>query len=265
MKVVFIGAGNLATRLSLEMQRKGFEIVQIFSQTTTSAAALAGKLSCPFTTDCQQIAADADLYLFAVKDTVLPELIRSVAPNNGLWAHTAGSVPMNIFETHARRYGVFYPLQTFSKTKEVDFSVIPVFIEADNKHDLNILHQAAERLSQRVIPATSEQRQYLHLAAVFANNFTNHLFAIAQRLLEQHQLPFDALLPLIDETAAKIHTIPPIDAQTGPAVRYDRNVMDKQLELLDSDNLKNIYNDLSKSIYHFCEERKNTTDHEQNK
>ena len=134
LKVVWIGAGNLATRLSLAMKGQGMNIVQLFSRTSESAQELSLRLDgVPYVTSVEEIRADADLYIFAVKDTVLPDLIRHVAPNDGLWVHTAGSIPMSVFEGRVPRFGVFYPMQTFSKEREVDFREIPFLIEAARK------------------------------------------------------------------------------------------------------------------------------------
>lgn len=250
-KVVFIGAGNLATRLSLEMKEHEFEIIQVFSRTEESARTLAEKLECDWTDQISQITDKADLYIFSVKDTALEDLLARMPHKQGLWVHTAGSIPMDVFAPFVQRYGVFYPLQTFSKIRETDFKVIPFFIEAHFPEDTDLLEQYARRMSDSVIRASSEQRRYLHLAAVFANNFSNHMFAIAARLVETHGLPFEALQPLITETAAKITDMHPAAAQTGPAIRYDENVIRKHTELLEEPAFKEIYRMLSQSIHDF--------------
>lgn len=249
MNVVFIGAGNLATRLSLEMHKVGMSIRQVYSHTRQSAETLASRFGCEWTTAPEEIVADGDVYVFSLKDAVLPEILSKVTPNNALWVHTAGSVPMNIFEGHALRYGVLYPLQTFSKVREIDFNAIPLFIEANTPEDIKFLQNIATALSQKVQVLSSEKRKVLHLAAVFACNFTNHMYALAAGLMEEQSLPFDYLLPLIDETAAKAHAMPPQQAQTGPAIRYDLNVIQKHIDMLSSDRLKELYEMISKSIH----------------
>lgn len=249
MKTIFLGAGNLATRLSVEMQRKGMTIGQVYSHTPENARRLADRLGCPWTTDPEAVETDADLYLFSLKDTALADVIARVRPNGGLWVHTAGSMPMDVFSGYAAHYGVLYPMQTFSKTREVDFRVIPFFLEAHTAEDAGKLQQVAERLSGNVRFLSSDKRKVLHLAAVFACNFTNHLYALAARLLAQQELPADLLLPLIDETAAKVHTMPPRVAQTGPAVRYDENVINKHLAMLDDPDMRSIYRLISQSIH----------------
>ena len=249
MKVVFLGSGNLATRLSLEMKRKGFDIRQVYSHTPAHAERLANQLQCKWTYLPGKVEIDADLYIFALKDTALEPLITRIAPNNGLWVHTAGSLPMDLWAGHAQRYGVFYPMQTFSKQREVDFSHIPVFVEGCDAETTGFLRAVAAALTSKVYEATSEQRRYLHLGAVLACNFTNHLYALASDLLTRHQLPFDALWPLIDETAQKVHELPPDRAQTGPAARGDRHVMDEHLRLLaDDPYLSEVYRLLSRGI-----------------
>lgn len=256
LKVVWIGAGNLATRLSLAMKGQGMNIVQLFSRTSESAQELSLRLDgVPYVTSVEEIRADADLYIFAVKDTVLPDLIRHVAPNNGLWVHTAGSIPMSVFEGRVPRFGVFYPMQTFSKEREVDFREIPFLIEAARPDDAALLRRIAARLSDNVYEADSVQRKYLHLSAVFAGNFSNHMYAIAARLLQEHGLPFEVLLPLIRETAAKVERMSPVSAQTGPAVRFDRNVMAEQSSMLSDRSIREIYDLLSRSIYRFSEQK----------
>lgn len=249
MTVVFIGSGNLATRLSLEMYRTGMNIAQIYSRTKESACQLAGQLNCLWTTDLLEIRTDADLYIFSLKDTALSDVISQIPANKGLWVHTAGSMPMDVFEGYTERYGVLYPLQTFSKGREVSFDEIPFFLEAYRDEDLGILEKVASALTNQVMPLSSEKRKKLHLAAVFACNFTNHMYALAGKILEEEGLSSKILLPLIDETAAKVHTLHPLAAQTGPAIRYDENVINKHLSILAEPDMKEIYKLLSKSIY----------------
>lgn len=249
MKVVFIGAGNLATRLSLEMQQKGMQIVQVYSQTEASAECLAKLLDCPWTTDINMVEPDGDLYVFSVKDAVLADLVSHLKHNQGLWVHTAGSMPMSVFEGHVAHYGVMYPLQTFSKVRPVNFSVIPFFLEANTPEAEKKLQTIASSLSGNVRHLSSEKRKSLHLAAVFACNFTNHIYALAGKLLEEQEIPADVLLPLIDETAAKVHTMTPAEAQTGPAIRYDENVINKHLEMLADPDMRSIYRLISQNIH----------------
>ncbi|MDO5570783.1 MAG: DUF2520 domain-containing protein [Bacteroidales bacterium] len=253
MRIVFIGSGNLATRLSLRMKQCGFEILQIYSHTLSNAKILASKIECDYTDSIENINDRADLYIFSIKDSILEDVISKVKSNKGIWVHTAGSLSIDVFSKYKKECGVFYPLQTFSKEKECDFSQIPIFVEGSTKDVESKLTKAASRISDKIYNATSEQRKYLHLSAVFACNFTNHMYAIAERLLKENNLPFEAIMPLIDETALKIKTLSAIKAQTGPAVRKDVNVMGKQIELLKDEKFKNIYKILSDNIIDFSE------------
>lgn len=250
--IVFIGAGNLATNLAKALYHKGFRIVQIYSRTKESAGALASKVEAGYTTDLGEISKQAQVYIVSLKDDALVELLPQIAESKSkaLLVHTAGSIPMNVWEGYAERYGVFYPMQTFSKQREVDFREVPFFIEAETPKDAELLKAIAGTLSGKVYEATSEQRKSLHLAAVFVCNFTNHLYALAADLLNKYNLPFDVILPLINETARKVYELTPHDAQTGPAVRYDTNVMNNHLSMLaDNPALQEIYKLISKSIH----------------
>ena len=249
MRVVFVGAGNLATRLSLEMRKSGMSIGQVYSHTSEHAKILADELGCGWTVVPEDIVEDADLYVFSLKDAVLQDVIARVKPNNGLWVHTAGSMPISVFEGLTARYGVVYPLQTFSKSREVDFKKIPFFLEANSSEDEMVLGEVARALSNDVRFLSSEKRKNLHLAAVFACNFTNHMYALAEKILEEQQIPGEVLLPLIDETAAKVHVMSPVRAQTGPAIRYDENVINKHMAMLKDPDMRNLYELISRSIH----------------
>lgn len=252
MSIVFIGAGNLAVNLAKALYRKGFRITQVYSRTEHSARKLAEAVEADFTTRLDQVKPDASLYIVSLTDSAFVELLPEITAGkkNALLVHTAGSLPMRLWEGHTERYGVIYPLQTFSKQHEVDFQNIPFFIEARHEEDTEFLKTLAGNLSTKVCEADSEQRSNLHLAAVFACNFVNHLYALAGELLKKHNLPFDALLPLIDETARKVHESAPQTVQTGPAVRYDNNIINKHLAVLaDEPNIQEIYRLLSESIH----------------
>lgn len=249
MKVVFIGSGNLATHLSLAMKGAGIEVVQVYSQTESHASLLANKLSCSYTTEPESIVVDADIYIFSVKDSALLDLIHKIPQNKGLWLHTAGSVLMGVFEGYNDRYGVLYPLQTFSKKRDIDFSIVPVFIESNSAGDEAYLLSFAGKLTRQVIYLSSEKRKHLHLAAVWACNFTNHMYLMASKILQEQCLSEAFLLPLIDETAAKVHQLSAREAQTGPAIRYDENIIEKHIELLSDPNMKELYRLISRNIH----------------
>ena len=250
MRIVLIGAGNLATNLAKALIKAKHEIVQVFSRTEESAEALAQIAGCESTTDIYNIRCDADIYIFSVKDSVLERLANCVADSvhGKLFVHTAGSMPMDILPVERR--GVLYPMQTFSKSREVDFAEIPTFVEAEQKNDLVVLKSLAESISGNVRVLPSEDRKSLHVAAVFACNFVNHCYRLSEKVLAKYDLPFSVMLPLVDETARKVHEISPKDAQTGPAVRWDENVMLEHKQMLkDDDMMREIYELLSKSIH----------------
>lgn len=251
MKIVLIGAGNLATHLGKALHAAGHDMVQVFSRTMQSAETLASLLDAEPLTDMAQVRDDADVYIFSVKDSALEQLISQLCGGEKkVFLHTAGSMPMSVFRGKALHYGVLYPMQTFSKQREVDFSIIPCFIEANDEFALKQIEGLAGQISHRVYQLSSEDRKYLHLSAVFACNFANHCYAASQKLLQLHGIPFDVMLPLIDETAAKVHGMTPKEAQTGPAVRYDENVIGKQIQLLENQPyFQKIYDCMSKSIH----------------
>lgn len=251
MKIVLIGAGNLATHLGKALHAAGHDMIQVFSRTMQSAETLASLLDAEPLTDMAQVRDDADVYIFSVKDSALEQLVSQLCGGEKkVLLHTAGSMPMSVFRGKALHYGVLYPMQTFSKQREVDFSIIPCFVEANDEFALKQIEGLAGQISHRVFQLSSEDRKYLHLSAVFACNFANHCYAASQELLQQHGIPFDVMLPLIDETAAKVHGMTPKEAQTGPAVRYDENVIGKQIQLLENQPyFQKIYDCMSKSIH----------------
>ena len=259
MQIVFIGAGNLATQVSQAFVRAGHQVLQVFSRTQESASALAVRLGCDWTTSFDEVRTDAQLYVISVRDAALQQvavdLYESLSERqngveggtgvNALFVHTAGSMSVDLIPMQRR--GVFYPMQTFSKHRDVDFSRIPIFIESVTDYDL--LHALASELTQSVYTLNGSSRKYLHVAAVFACNFTNHLYDLSSRILEEHDIPFDVMLPLIEETARKVHSMSPREAQTGPAVRYDEVVMHRHQKMLSDEKMKRIYQLLSESIH----------------
>lgn len=251
MKIVFLGAGNVAEAMAVACQERGFLIEQVYSRTMESAASLAKKVAAEAIVDLSCLSRDADVYLCALKDAVLERVLVAVPDfGTGLWLHTSGSMPMSVFEPYTKRHGVFYPLQTFSKGCPYDFSTIPLCVEASDASTMTCLKEWAARWTKVVVEMDSSTRRYLHLAAVFACNFPNYLYGVAADLLQQKGLPFDLLLPLIDETARKVHEKSPHEAQTGPAVRMDKNIIDKHLDLLAArPDMAQLYVLLSQGIY----------------
>ena len=225
----------------------------VYSRTMASAEALVSIVGGVATDSIEALPLHADAFIIAVKDAVISRLLQELILNRSQEAffHTAGSIPMSVFSTAgASRYGVIYPMQTFTKERKVDFSHIPIFIEANNAETLTLANAIATSLSNKVTQLSSDDRRCLHLAAVFACNFVNHCYALSAQLLEAHGLSFDTMLPLIEETAEKVKTMHPLDAQTGPAVRFDEQVIAAQSSLLaEWPMVREVYDLLSKSIH----------------
>lgn len=251
MKIVIIGSGNLATHLSLALKAAGEEIIQVYSRTEDHAKELAGRLGCNHTTNLDEIDKKADIYILSVKDDAISLIADSICHQcpHALFVHTAGSVPIDIFKGKANHYGVLYPMQTFSKSRKVDFHPIPCFIESSSDEDLSIIRSLAESISDHVVDCDSEKRKKLHLAAVFACNLTNHCYRLAERVLQEEDIDWRLYLPLIDETAKKVSEMSPRDAQTGPMVRYDVEVMNRQLALISDERTRQIYRLMAESIH----------------
>lgn len=252
MKIVLIGAGNLATNLGLALHEANHDIVQVFSRTMTSAKLLAAAIESVPTNDLDAITDEADLYILSVKDSILTKIIDRICKNKSqkVFVHTAGSMPLDCFKGKAEHYGVFYPMQTFSKQRRVAFENIPIFLEASDDFTLQKLTDVAESISKNVRNLSTDKRRYLHLAAVWACNYANHCYDMAAEVLKKADLPFSVMLELTDETARKVHDLSPREAQTGPAIRYDTNVIEAQMELMkDMPEAKKLYEELAKSIH----------------
>lgn len=215
MKIVLIGQGNVATSLNAAFAKKGIDAPMLNSRELTTVP-------------------DADVYIYAIKDEALAEVIDAVHVSpRAIHLHTSGTMPITVFGEDKPHAGILYPFQTFSKAQPIDdFSNIPLFIEGRDIDDVAAIYTLALMLSPRVIEASQQEREKLHVAGVFANNFTNCMYRMAADILRDTHIPFSALLPLIDQTAAKVHTLAPKDAQTGPAVRGDESVINHHLELL---------------------------------
>lgn len=270
MKTVFLGSGNLATHLSLALKAAGEDIIQIYSRTQEHALALADKLHCDSCVSISDIRTDADVYIFSVKDDALPSLISQLSehlashqhqsPNthHPILLHTAGSVPISVFPDNtltpntqhlSPKYGVLYPMQTFSKDRNVNFREIPCFVEACDSDTLEAIKGIASKVSDHVLDMSSDKRKKLHLAAVFACNMVNHCYRLAEKVLEEEGIDFSLYLPLIQETANKVKELSPRHAQTGPMVRYDKKIMDAQIALINDERTRQIYRLMADSIH----------------
>ncbi len=247
IQITIIGSGNVAHHLIKAFtSNKIIEIKQVFSRKKEALLHLID--SEKIITNFNELQ-PADLYIISVSDNAIREVSEKIPFNNQFVVHTSGTSSIEFLDPKNRR-GVFYPLQTFSKNKNIDFSIVPFCLEAENTADFKLLETVAKSVSTAVYSISSEQRKALHVAAVFVSNFTNHLYQMGHEICEENQLPFAILKPLIQETADKINTLDPIDAQTGPAIRHDSNTINAHLAFLQNENKKNIYKILTQSIQH---------------
>jgi predicted short-subunit dehydrogenase-like oxidoreductase (DUF2520 family) len=249
MRITLIGSGNVATHIGAAFKNAGHYIVQVYSPNLQHAALLAYHIKAEAIDDLKQINAETDVFIISVKDDAIEGIAKQLAVHNKLILHTSGSTDIKVLLKYAGMAGVFYPLQTFSRSKELNFRNVPLCLEAANDEILSQIKELAQTVSNQVYEVNSHQRRVLHLAAVFACNFPNYLYHIAQQLLSDHQLDFDMLKPLITETADKVQQRLPAYVQTGPAVRKDTITMDKHLEMLQNEPLMaQIYSLLSQGI-----------------
>lgn len=233
--ITFIGAGNVAWHLAQALYDAGHHIVQVYSRSMESAVQLARLVGAKATNSFDEIEASSHIYIYALKDDALQWVVNHINVDKGLHIHTSGSMPMSVFAASKQRYGCMYPLQTFSKGKSVDFRKVPFFIEANSKGDEVLVSDLVRSVSQKVYSLSSEDRPTIHLAGVLVSNFTNLMYWKAAKLLEEKKIPFDVMKGLMTEAVNKAKLIGPENAQTGPAVRDDRRVMDKHLQMLASD------------------------------
>jgi predicted short-subunit dehydrogenase-like oxidoreductase (DUF2520 family) len=249
MRITIIGSGNVATHLAAAFKNAGHAIVQVYSRDLQNASLLAYHVKAEAIDDLEQINPETDLFVIAVKDDAIEAGASAVAKYQKLIVHTSGATDLQALLNHTPQAGVFYPLQTFSKTKEVNFNTVPLCIEGANEQIASHLNELAYTITQNVYRINSAERKILHLAAVFANNFPNYLYYLSQQLLAEHQLPFDLLRPLIMETAEKIQEHLPADVQTGPAIRNDEKTMAAHLQqLAEKPDLQQLYKLLSQGI-----------------
>ena len=249
MDIVIIGSGNVATHLATALNEH-HNIVSVYSRTIKNAEILAGKINSKATDNLKELPSKADVYIISVKDDAVSRIYEELPDLKGIIVHTAGSIPIDVLKKHPE-HGVFYPFQTFSKNKALDFSSIPVLIEANNSETLQSLKDLASSITGKIYEVSSTQRLMLHISAVFACNFVNHFYFIAESILIKAGLPFELLLPLIDETAHKVHASSPSAVQTGPASRNDKNTVQKHLKILQNlgeNDLAELYERISKEI-----------------
>jgi predicted short-subunit dehydrogenase-like oxidoreductase (DUF2520 family) len=248
MKVVIIGSGNAATVLGRLMSQNNVEVLQVMSRNIEHAATLADELNCKFSDYNGLPDVKADIYIIAVADTALTPHVEFIKNLNKPVAHTAGSVPKDVLKTISSQYGVFYPVQSLKKEMKI-IPPVPILIDASDAFTLDLLQQLAAKISDQVQVANDEQRQKLHVAAVFVNNFTNHLYVIAESYCQKEGVDFNVLKPMIVETAVRMTELSPAKLQTGPAARNDLFTIEKHLSLLQNyPEWKELYVHLTNSI-----------------
>ncbi|WP_295771821.1 Rossmann-like and DUF2520 domain-containing protein [uncultured Mucilaginibacter sp.] len=249
MRITLIGSGNVATHLGAALKNAGHYIVQVYSRNQHNANLLAYHLKAEAIDDLTMINTDTDLFIISTSDSVIDSVASQLAVHKKPIVHTSGATPIESLFKYTEHAGVFYPLQTFSKIREVNFSTVPLCIEGAYEDLIAMLKELAYSISNNVSEVNSAQRKILHLAAVFACNFPNYLYNVAQELLATHQLDFNLMRPLILETAEKVQVQLPAKVQTGPAIRNDKNTMDAHLNLLEDKPVsKEIYELLSQCI-----------------
>lgn len=234
--VVIIGAGNVGGHLAKRFENQGVDVVQILTRHWAKHEPLHHQLKAEFITTFDRLNASADAYILAVNDDAIEEVAAQIKLHLGtdkLLAHTSGATPSTILSAFTNRFGILYPLQTFSEKRAQDWTNLPVCVDANERDDLHLLHHLAEALSPKVYAITDQQRAILHVAAVFVNNFSNYLFQIAEEIANKEHIPFELLKPLIVETAAKVQTQSPKVMQTGPARRGDMATIQKHLQYLE--------------------------------
>jgi predicted short-subunit dehydrogenase-like oxidoreductase (DUF2520 family) len=248
-RVVIIGSGNVATSLAHGLA-SCCEVAQIYSRQLSHAQALATAVGCSdVTDDLLSLVPDADAYIIAVKDDAIADVIAAAPDNGALWVHTSGSKPIDLFAGHRARYGVLWPMQSFSREMVVPLDEVHFFAEASDEAALQDLMALGHMLSRHVVQADSDKRRRLHVASVFSCNFANHMWTLAHEVLDDDGLPFEAMLPLIRTTVDKLDRLSPAQSQTGPAVRHDRQVIERHLAMLDGDK-RELYRLLTDSIIH---------------
>jgi predicted short-subunit dehydrogenase-like oxidoreductase (DUF2520 family) len=250
--VTFIGAGNLAWHLAPALDNAGYSVSEVFSRDRKNAEALVKKLYQGEVSDSLDFSeSSSSLFVICVSDDSIQEVVQEIVlPEDAILVHTSGSQPLNVLAYAATsRIGVFYPLQTFTKLKTINFAEVPLFIESKSDEVREVLVKMAKAITRKVQVIDSQKRMALHVAAVFASNFTNHMLTISKKIMDVSELPYDWLKPLVAETITKSLEIGPENAQTGPAVRGDLEILDKHMALLQEDEqLAEIYRVVSQHI-----------------
>ena len=249
-RITLIGAGNVATNIGAALKNKGHIIHQVFSRSHQSAMILGHTFNCDYTTKLSDLSDKTDLIIVAVHDDSISNILENLRIKDKLIVHTSGTTPLSVFEENKfKQYGIFYPLQTFSKHDVESLLPIPISLEASNKKVENELIEIASSISKKVFLLDSEKRKALHVAAVFANNFSNYMYYISQQILEDENISFELIKPLIKRTVEKLDSSTPYESQTGPASRNDQKIITNHLEFLKGKKeFQQVYALLSESI-----------------
>ena len=255
-RISFAGAGNVASSLSIRMKEKGHIINQIISRDSNKGTALARICNAQWS-DKPEFGLQNDVIVIAVPDRSISSVLADLkCGDETIVVHTAGSYGLELFPSSVKRFGVFYPLQTFSEGRRIDFNKIPVFIESNDQESGMVLASLAESLGCRSMFSDTEHRRLLHVAAVFVSNFTNYMLTSGELISERAGFSHDVLKPLINETINKAMEQGPSSSQTGPAVRFDYNTLEKHLELLSfSPELQTVYEEISRAIMNFYKQQ----------
>ncbi|NOZ45367.1 MAG: DUF2520 domain-containing protein [Chlorobi bacterium] len=254
MKIVLFGSGNVAYNLAFALKENKHNIIQIIGRTEESTQNLAKKVDAAYALTYTKLIKKADIYFLAVNDDSIANIVKQDIFNNKLVVHLSGSISINVFKNKVKNYGVFYPLQTFSKNKLLQFKNIPICIEANTTGNLNKLKDLAGTgsLTDSIFTLNSIQRKKIHIAAVFASNFVNHMYTISKKYLSNNSIDFEILKPLIEQTTQKVMEQEPEKSQTGPAIRKDMKVIKSHLALLEDKPFEyEIYKILSEHIMKF--------------
>jgi predicted short-subunit dehydrogenase-like oxidoreductase (DUF2520 family) len=248
--IILLGSGNVATHLGIALKNSNYTIVQVFSKSIKNAKLLAKKLDTHFTNDLTKLK-PADLIIVSINDDAILSVLSQI--KNTAIVHTSGSIGLNVFKEQFSNYGVFYPLQTFNQEVDINITEIPFCIEGNSLEFENQLIEIAKALSNNVVKMNSQQRKQLHIAAVFACNFSNHMFNIASDLLDEKNIDFKILLPLIKETIVNLDKHKPKELQTGPAKRKDTLVIEEHIGIIKEKEIKELYQKITTNIIKYHE------------
>ena len=255
-KISLIGSGKTATALGKALKLAGHEFAQVWSRSEAGANELARKLHASPTTELSDIHLNADVYIIAVKDDAIEEVAGKLKIGNKIIAHTSGIKSKELLKSASPNYGIFYPFVSMTKESETDFKRALMMIEGSNEETAETLNALAKTISDNVKMVEENQRQSLHLAAVFAHNFTNHMYVMAEKILADKGLSFDELRPLIASHIANVQKLSPATLQTGPAIRHDSSTIERHLQLLDANNeFKQLYLTMTEAIQQWHKEK----------